>query len=224
MTISEARDFVRQFARNAGDSSIYSDADVDRAVMAAGDYFVQQTQATRTSGTVSLSTSTASFSLSSLTDFRPERVLRAHIAGVTNLAAVGPDELLALQTGYPGETGVPTHVAFTSWAAGEVFPVPTAAAALTLTYVQPMTSWTAGATNVGSTSINLPNDWARQVMAYGAPALLQHNVPEAAYASQSWQKFTVFVGSLRGAGSFGAKRLTRTLGDDYQAGIVRGAR
>jgi hypothetical protein len=53
-------------------------------------------------------------------------------------------------------------------------------------------------------TLNLPDDLFRNVLLYGAPAFLQHNDPEHAYATESGQKFEAYIQSKIGsAGGLG---------------------
>jgi len=76
VNLEEARIVVRDSALQASEET-YSDARVDRAIRAALSEFVQQTRCTVTSGTVALTGSVAAFTSTTLSNFRPERIVRA---------------------------------------------------------------------------------------------------------------------------------------------------
>lgn len=54
LTLSSARAWSRQFARNSQDASMYSATNIDRALQLAGDEWVRITHATKTAGTLTL--------------------------------------------------------------------------------------------------------------------------------------------------------------------------
>lgn len=169
MNLASARDFVRQFARNAGDSSIHPDANIDRAIQLACDEFLRRTRLLRTVSTLSLSLGSAA--LPALpTGFRPERLIRAYIAGQGELDVTDHATLAARRLAY-NETGLPEIVAFTSWTSGEVYPTPGSAYTLSLLWHEPMVTWTPGAAG-SSVTPNIPDDQLRPILCWGATAYL----------------------------------------------------
>jgi hypothetical protein len=83
---TDARLFVRYSARNAGSSTQYSDADVDRAIQVAADQFILRTRSTRTTSSFTITADTSTVSFTTVTNFRPERLIRAWIPATGRLA------------------------------------------------------------------------------------------------------------------------------------------
>jgi hypothetical protein len=211
-TLTTARALVRQFARNAGESSMYSDADVDRAIQAIGDDWIHHTRCTRTLSDLSLTADDSDLpSLSSLATagFLPEQIVRVYIASEGDLSVVPHETLLYEQEVNP-RTDTPEWLAFTTATAGEVYPTPDTAYTLKVLWVPPLTSFTAGTASPDAVSLNIPDHHLRLALIYGATALLQHNEVEHAYATASWQKYLVWRASHAGTGGMGAKTIRRS--------------
>jgi hypothetical protein len=198
MNLTEARAFVRQFARNAGDSGMYPDSEIDRAIQTVCDDFIDYVRCTRTTTALALTAGSSSLpALPSL--FRPERLLRAWIPAKGVLDKLGHGDLLKLQID-EGNTGLPQFVAFDSFSTGEVYPTPEAGSAysLKIQWYEPLTVWTPGGADPGT--LNLPDDYLRQILIYGATATLQHNEPEHKFASESWKKYLAYRLQMHGRG------------------------
>jgi hypothetical protein len=81
-TIDNARTIVREAGRNATDTNVYSNSEVDRAIQSACNEFVRRTNCSDTSGTLTLTADTSEVDVSSLTTFNPDQVYRIEIAYV----------------------------------------------------------------------------------------------------------------------------------------------
>lgn len=207
MTIATARTWIRDFARNAGDSTEYSDARVDRALQFVGSRFVRVTRCTRTTSNLTITSGSSAITASAVTNFRAEYLFRAYIPAQGELQIIDHEDLLDLQV-KQGESGLPTFIAFTSTNVGEVYPTPDAAYTAKLLWYEPFTTWTAGSAP-SPDSFNVPDEWLKEILTYGVPAALQHNEVEHLYASESWKKYLSFETELTGAGGFGEKTLKR---------------
>lgn len=208
-TLSDARLWVRQFARNAQSSSMYSDSDVDRAIMTVGDDFVWKTNATRTLSSLSIISGTSTITSGFATGFVPERILRAYIATYNDLTITTHETVLRLLKDNAISAGTPTHLGFYSTTALEMYPTPDANYTLKVLWVPPFSSFTVGTGSPTGVTFNLPDEYLRVMWTYGAPAMLQHNEPEHAYASESWKKYEEFRNRLVGAGGLGARSQAR---------------
>ena len=112
MYVSEARAHVRQFARNALDSTLYSESDIDRAIMLVGTRFVRKTKCLPVLDSKTLIADSAVLDLSSIVGFRPELLLAMYLSTVgTPLKVVDYTELLTHSI-EDASTGTPTEVAF----------------------------------------------------------------------------------------------------------------
>jgi hypothetical protein len=214
MTLADARAIVRQFAKNAGDATAYSAAEIDVAIQAVCDDFIAHTLATRTSDTADVTVAVADVDVSGITGFRPDRLIRAWLEDddgkeYPNLLSVADtetrDDRVADDT-----AGLPGKIAFPSTDAAVLYPTPDAAYTLHVDYRAPLTTFTAGTGSPETVTLNIDDDYLRTVMMYGATAFLQANHPEYGYASQSYQKYIAFRDSTgRRAGTRGARSLQR---------------
>jgi hypothetical protein len=84
-----------------------------------------------------------------------------------------------------------------------VWPLPGGAYSFYLRWTQPLTSFTPGTATPTSVTLNIADALLEQILPYGPPALLQHNEPEHAYASESWKKYLEVEARLRGSGRLG---------------------
>lgn len=204
MSLATARDFVRQFARNAGDSTSYIDSDIDRAIHMAGSHWCQSTKNRRTTATLSLSSGSRSLPAFPA-GFRPDLMTRAWIAYsatsvAPNLELIGYDDLDTR----PTSSGTPSCIAFTTTSTGIVYPTPSDNLTLNVEYVLPFPTWTYGTTS--TVTFDLPDEDMLPIVALGAPAILQHNEPEHAYASAAWQQFEQAI----------SRGVRRTFGNTYR--------
>jgi hypothetical protein len=211
VNITDARLFVRDYARNAGDSSVYSAATIDRAIQAAADNFIQSTKLTKQTSGLSLTADLSNFSLS-LSDFRPERALGCWIAGVTVLAIVDHQAIVQEQINFP-TTGIPLQIGFDSWVSGDVYPTPSTSCTVNLQWAPPFTSWTPGGDDPGT--VNIPDDFMRTLLRTKVVANLQKYEPEHAKAvAEAEAEYKDFLARVRGtAGSLGEKAAMRFLED-----------
>jgi hypothetical protein len=208
MTVTDARNFVRQFARNAQDSSMYNDASIDRAIQTVCNRFIRVTKATKKTDTLAVTAGASTIDLSEIDDFRPERLLRAWISGKPELELTDFWTIDSRLVNEPS-AGVPTLIGFNTTTDGAIFPAPDADYTINLLWVPPLTTWTIGATD-DATALNLPDDWMQEILVYGATATLQHTEPEHKYASESWKKYLEFETSAMGAGNLGVRAVPRS--------------
>jgi len=214
VNLSTARTWVRQYARNAGDSSMYSDADIDRAIATVGNRFVRETRCLKTTDSLALTTSSSA--LPSLpTGFRAERSIRAWVllAGVAKGTLQFPlhSDLVEAQI-RRARTGLPMFIAFDSWTTGEVYPTPDQDYTVKLQWQQFFTTLAPDGSTDGATTLNLPDDWLAEILPYGPTAVLQHNEKEMKYAAETWQKYLDFELRMKDAGNLGAKESIHATG------------
>jgi len=229
MTTADAILLVRQFARNAGDSTAYSDTAVTHAINIVGTRFVQQVRSQRRTDDVTLTSGNATAGISTMVTagFRPDMLLSAYLTDRAGaMRVVSWDDLMMLRSTTGRETlspadgrgtdavtaasGTPTTLAFETLTTCEVYPVPNATYTVRFRWCPPfsLTGGTGG-------HISIPDDWLRQILYTGATAVLQHNEPESAYASGAWQKYLEFEKSVTATGNLGATTTLRSrLTDD----------
>lgn len=212
MYLSAARQFLRQFAKDAADESTYKDDEIDRAIQTVCDDFILATGCTNTKATVALTTDSSA--LGTLpTGFYADMIRRAWITTKGELEIIDHRNLLAKQLSTVSEdddsilTGRPEYLAFSSPTTGEVYPTPGDDYTLNILYAAPLTSFTPGTSSASSTSLNISDHLLRMVLIYGASALLQHNETEKAFATTSWRKYLDFRESCRGRNHLGGQSM-----------------
>lgn len=222
MNLKDARDFVRQFSRDAEDDVLYSPADIDRAIQYAGDHFCRATKCVRTTTTSPLTSGDPTVPLSTpiaTANFKAERLIDAYIIGQPVDSSV-PTALEV--TDYPdlngrqsstATTGTPYLLAFKDAATAFVYPTPDQAYTLTLSYWLPFTRWTPGQAS-GAVVLNIDDEYIQPVLAEGACAVLKGPSPDAAYASAAWTRFLDYEKRMSNAGHLGARVVNMRSGFD----------
>ena len=200
MNLTDARTIVRQFARNAGDSSVYTDAEIDRAILFVGNRFCRIAKPLKDSQSVTVTATTGAVALSSLTYFRPERMIDFLVTGYADpLSLVDYSEYHRRYNEGGTGTGRPEIIAMEDndgTFAAVVYPAPSTSTAAKVRYWLPFTSWTPGASGSGVT-LNLPDEVLYEILPVGPVAILQHNQPEQAYASASWRAYLEIESMMR---------------------------
>lgn len=221
MTLTSARQFVRFFARNAGDSTMYSDAQVDMAISAVGNQFAEKTRCLPIASSLSTVAANPALDVSSLVSlgFRPEKLLLAYLpagnAGGTGracrvrLRAASWETLIGRQDGEPRST-VPEMIAFEDWSTAELYPTPDAIYTIKLRWHQPFVTWTYGTGSPDGVTLNLPDEWMTRILSDGVPGKLQLNEPEHKYAATAWQRYLDFEKEMMGKGALGEKSIERS--------------
>lgn len=213
MTLTEARALVRQFSRNGLDSTMFSDADVDRAIMVVGARFCRTTRCIHIVEELTLEQGESEVDVSTLPDnFRPEQVRKAFVEDVEE-----PLQLVTWETLYRNlveddSEGTPTMLAWEDDETPHVWPVPDEdAETLLLHRWQPFTQFTAGHASPDNVTLDIPDDDLIEILTFGVPATLNHTSPEHGYASASWARYLDYERKRLGGGNMGARVLTRVL-------------
>ncbi|MEN6532728.1 MAG: hypothetical protein ABFD89_03645 [Bryobacteraceae bacterium] len=182
MSLAEARLRVRQAASNAGDTTQYTDAQIDRSIQFAGNWFTRETKILRAVASLTLTSGSASLPALS---FRPDLLVKAWISGEEDLLEVVDYATLSIED---AASGTPEKLAFTSSAAGVVWPTPSSNLTLKAIYLAEFPYWTPG----GSCSDLLhSNEHLMLITDLGAPAHLQFPDPSKLFVSRSWQNFLI---------------------------------
>jgi hypothetical protein len=205
MTINDAVAFLRAYARNGDDSSMYTAFKCEAALASIGNDFVQRTQCTRTTGDLALNAGVDTLpSLSALTGFQASYLTRATLIGVTgvggdpNLAVVDYGTVLNLLTN-EARIAQPRLIGFDGPTTGRIYPTTDIAYTLRLAYIPPFTAWTLGSGGTGT--LNIPDEHLQQIIRWGATYFLQGNEPENKIAaSNNWKNYLDYVARVRGQG------------------------
>jgi hypothetical protein len=216
MTVEAARAWVRNAVRDGTDDTAEGAANVDRAIMLAGNHFCRATRYVKRTDSVAITSGSTVFPLAAsiAAGFLPERILDAWVGGQPDpLRIAGYAELntLAADGAYEG-TGAPTRLAFLDNASdGLLWPTPAASYTARLRFWQPFTTWTIGGTDGGTlaTQLNIPTDVIMPVLNDGAAAILKGPSPEKAFGSQAWGRFLAYERQMTGAGGLGERTVQR---------------
>lgn len=224
MSLTDARAWVRDYARNAGDFVQYPPARLDRAIQYIGTEYVRLTRCTRNTSTVAITGGSASIS-ASVTGFRPEYLIGDPRAWVTVSGAftaavevVAESDVYREQLHNP-QTTAPrsdrSKLAFLSNSSGTVlatiYPTPDAAATyvLNLMWSPPFQVWSPGTTPGDGVTFNLPDEDMIPLLTLYVPRALQHNEPEHIYAADRDEEFKAYCRSRAGSGNLGDNSVTR---------------
>jgi hypothetical protein len=211
--IADLRNIARLSARNAMDSTMYTNASIDYALQIAADQWQRVTKTPRALGTLTLTSGSAVLPTMP-TNWTPDRTMQATLISPTGavlnpeLDCVSHGEVLRKQfeRGSATAQGQPEMLGFSTLTSGIVYPVPDAAYLIYLWWWQPFTTWTAGGTP-SPDSFNLSDEELRCIASMGAPAELQKSEPENAVRCQQMKdQFLTAAKQVKGrdAGGRGA--------------------
>jgi hypothetical protein len=187
ITVSEATSWVRTFARNAGDSTEYTDAQIHRAIQQVGNDFLSRVWCSLTQATITITADDPAVDFSGVTGFFARRLTRAWVDDQPPLRVVPHQDVLDNRRLSGTASYQPLLIGFITPTSAEVWPTPTENKTLTYVYRPFFTSWTPGTTP--SITLNIPDDYLQPCLTYGVTAVLQHNEPQHKYASESWKKY-----------------------------------
>lgn len=178
MTLKTARDVVRNLALHIGGST-FSDEKVDMAIRIAGEKFLRETLADRT--TVNVATAADDTTLdvtATAADFMPGTLLVPPFIGSTDqkLSVVTFENIRQLRN-QGGTSGRPEAIAWLTPGEAHIFPTADAIYTITFAYYKPLVSYTNGDATPGDVTINIPDRYVYEVMANGAAGQLLQGAP-----------------------------------------------
>lgn len=229
MNLSDARLWVRQFARNADDSSMYSNADIDRCIQTVGNRFCRNTKALIAQSTVALSIgdTLAFFQVSDpvsggIITLMPEQLLdMVFSANGKSAKVISAAERLRMSVrSRAPDDGV--YVSFrdtadeatSSGCTVDFWPAATVSQNIIALFWTPFLAWVPGVDDATAQTytLNLPDSWLTQILPLGPPALLQMHEPQnKAVAQGKWEEYQALEKSFMGAGSLGVRVAHRTM-------------
>lgn len=227
--LSDARDWIRQWARNAQSSAQYSESDIDRALYAVGSRFCRKTRSITTTlfANTEFGVNGGGFTINiSGAVLMPEQLLTVQVGGTNNgnkLQIIHNDDLLAMvdaNTDGDGNTttGQPVYGAIAnsldSVGAGaamaiNIYPYADVEYQMICKVWVNFTRWTMGTASPELVALCIPEPTLVQILSTGAVSFLQFNQPEMRYASESWAKYLEIERSHQGAGILGLRVLDR---------------
>lgn len=211
MNLTDARSYVRNYARNAKSSTAYSDAMVDQAIAAVGNKFVRETKCTRQRDTVDVTSGDATVDFSDIATFRNDLLLDARIDStlaqqnliITDVADVRDSAYLNTGEAFP------LWIGFDTPTSAELWPTPNADYTLIAYWYAPFTTWTLGTATPNAVTLNIPEDLIIDVLMYGAASALQSNEPEHGYTETAWAKFLAHITASKGLARSGVQVVQR---------------
>jgi|18_taG_2_1085343.scaffolds.fasta_scaffold00815_6 hypothetical protein len=188
--LSDARTLLTDSILHVGSASI-TDEQKDEALYAAGSEFVRETQCLTDSTNITVAINTNSVDVTAtITDFTRDRFNRAEI----DFYNVGLTDYEALRQANEGDNAVkgrPTLCAFLTDDFMLFNKKALQAYTMKLTHREPMTEWTIGTADV--TTLNLPDEWVKQVIWMGAKAYLLRGAPGFPDATVAEQRFAALI-------------------------------
>ena len=216
MNLTDARAWVRSAVADGNSSSNYSDTDVDRAILAAGNFFCRVTKAIKRADTVALAEGDPEFDITTpiANGFRPERLIDATLIG--EVVAGGPEALSVIEwpqlnaaQATDENEGTPQALAFIDGTTAEVWPTPNDDYSVRLRYWLPFTTFTPGTGSPGSVTLNIPDDYLPSVLGDGAAAELTAGHVKNKFGIAARERFLQYCKVMQGAGNLGAKVIYR---------------
>jgi hypothetical protein len=221
MTVAQATALVRRYARNAENTSMYTDADVHHAIMFVGEDLSWRTNLINEWADIFISANAATVDFSTeLDDFDRRRLYEVWIDA--NDAADGKDhivecgtisDVISRRSEFGNDVGYISLLGFGSDSEALLWHIPEDDTTLNLLWRPPFTQWDAGDGNAANTELNLPDHIFRQALLLAAPAILQHNEQEHLYSTESWKKYLDYAQSVAKS-PIGTKFIQRTSRDE----------
>lgn len=110
--------------------------------------------------------------------------------------------------------GRPEWIAFRVPSTAVVAPAPDASYTVRLTYYQPLVTWTSGTESPGDVTINIPDEYVRGSLLFGAAAALLAKDPADIVYQVQWRQFQNHINQVRAAVGMGG--IASDPGDDSE--------
>lgn len=196
MLNTDAETYLRYWARNGNDDSMYPSAKCQAAILGICNDFLTRTQAYGPTANISIIAGTGAYTVST-TGFRAAYLKRATLLGVPSATTSGDPPTLEvtsfgrvsdLLTNLPA-SGQPTLIGFDSPTTFTLYPTPNLAFTLGLLWAQPYTEGL------------IPDEIMQGILRWGGVYFLQANEPENQRAMASaWQNYLDFVKRFQAQG------------------------
>jgi len=189
MDIEEARSTLLDSALHISDST-FDKTKIDRAIRDAGNEWLYVTHSDEATTDIALAASVSSVNITStVSNFTVSQFVRAEISN-RDMALV---DYQTVSRRFDGNSpvGQPTMIGFRNDSLAQ-FDVTTATThTLNLTYWKQLTSWVLGdaATSTIETSLNIPEEFAGNIIRWGARAYMIYGAPGHADADAAMQKW-----------------------------------
>jgi hypothetical protein len=193
MNLRRAIQIVRRAAKSDIDSDVIADA-----IGLAGNYFLRETKLAKADFVVDVDVGTTEFYISDHPNFRPEQIIIVETVNYQSIDVRDYRELARMHAGNPApsvETGRIRAIAFRTPASGIMYPHADASNdSFRITHYQPFTDIEGHDDNV---QLNIPDQYAYEVMWYGASAVAEHRVPDAMFQTNAWAMFREFTRKVK---------------------------
>lgn len=200
MTLTEAREYVISSVLSVSQGT-YGDAKIDRAIQFAGKMFMEKTKVNLKRATITLAAGERFVDVQSqVPDFDYWRYARAQINHQGYIYRVLRSDYAKLQMCYTNnsQTGRPTRFAFQTNNRAILYPKPEQQYNMEITYAESFVDWVPGASG-DSVTLNIPGDYVRTVLAYGAGTYLLYGEQyQNVYAQKGWAFFQEFMRDVIG--------------------------
>jgi hypothetical protein len=185
--LSEARSILTDSVLHVGNTS-FSDAKQDRAIKAACQRFIRETKCNYQSFSVPIVSGSASLNVqTTIAGFDIQQFMTARIG----YSPVLRTSFQAIEREYAEGvvSGQPTKIAFYAANDAILFPTPNANATLTLTARTNLLAWTDGMNTPNTVTLNVPAEWARDIIWWGARGYMLYGLKGHGEAEPSMKMF-----------------------------------
>lgn len=190
MTVETARSTLLDSVLHGGG---WTESDLDRAIIAAGEEFLRETDAGLTTTTIVLASGTKTINVtSSVTGFLVDDFAWAEIS--FNPVTLAPFGTVQRRHQGSSPTGRPTMIGFRSNSYALFDKETDAEYSLLLTHTQRLTTWTVGGEDAPTlaTTLNIPEKWVYPVIWWGARGHLlwgwDGHQPQASVAMEKFEQ------------------------------------
>lgn len=210
MLLSEARQYVRDNARNAGSSSAYTEQQIDRVINKLVTAVTHELKLPKLAVAIAFVGGSNSIDISSLVSagFEPHHFLEAYITSAIPgydpvLNTIDYAEMLKM-IAEDSTQAVPRYLAFPTSSTCVCYPTPEISYSGSIRWFKQFTQITPGA--AGTTVIDVPTEVLLPILTEGCPLFLMRTQPEstpAALQTMSWYRDA--VNAVSGIGNLTAK-------------------
>ncbi len=192
MDLNTATWILRDSVAHIGENDSLDDDKLHRAIQATGYRFNSTTGSAKTTTNVPTVANDETLNIrTTITDFEEHWFISARIgyATVELMPEIGTIEREYIAD--PNQTGTPKWLGFYSNTSALLYPKPTSVQSIALTYYADFTSFTAGTAN--NPDLNLPNEFAYDIIWWGARAYLLDGLKGHADAQTAYAKFDTII-------------------------------
>lgn len=197
MDLAEARKTLTDSVLHIGRTDYPVDKQ-DRALKFALERFLRQTRCNATVTNFTMTAASATQDVTgTFTNFMPSQVVRCRI-GYKPVVQKNANEVMR-KLDESTTQDRPEMIAWEAANSALVYPIPDSAYTLSLSRAAPLISWSEG--TVEDVEINVPDQFVRDAIWFGASSALVYGQSGSLYASDGWKIFEDLIKEVRGQAS-----------------------